>query len=138
MNKVVKKKWLSALRSKKYRQGTNDLRIKGNKCYNHCCLGVLTELYINSPEGKLRKAKWSKEDPGCLELTGPRGQTNNGVLPAAVRRWAGLNSSNPMVPVCTITGKRKATLASINDGETELKGKRGTFKVIANIIEKSL
>lgn len=37
MKKVIKQKWLKALRSGKYKQGNGKLRSKDN----YCCLGVL-------------------------------------------------------------------------------------------------
>jgi hypothetical protein len=51
MNKKVIKKWVKALRSGKYKQGTGKLRDEEN---NFCCLGVLTDLYI-----KKNKLKWN-------------------------------------------------------------------------------
>lgn len=41
MNKDVKEKWVTALRSGKYKQGQGCLR-RGD---DHCCLGVLQDLY---------------------------------------------------------------------------------------------
>ena len=45
MDKKIKKKWLKALRSGKYKQGRDALRI-GNK---FCCLGVLCDLVDSGP-----------------------------------------------------------------------------------------
>lgn len=44
MNKIIKKKWLNALKSGKYKQGTGQLR--NNSSY--CCLGVLCEVTGNA------------------------------------------------------------------------------------------
>lgn len=41
MNKDIKKRWLDALRSGKYKQGVGALRKRG---YKFCCLGVLCDI----------------------------------------------------------------------------------------------
>jgi hypothetical protein len=41
MNADIKQRWLDALRSGKYRQGSRVLRSESNK---YCCLGILCEL----------------------------------------------------------------------------------------------
>ena len=55
MNKEIKKKWVNALVSGKYKQGTNRLRTGDS----YCCLGVLCDIidssrwditYINNAE----------------------------------------------------------------------------------------
>ena len=42
--KEMRKKWITALRSNEYRQGSNYLCTKNNDYYQHCCLGVLCDL----------------------------------------------------------------------------------------------
>lgn len=71
MKPEIKKLWVDALRSGKYKQGTHRLR-DGNK---FCCLGVLCEI---SGKG------YNPEDGG---------------LPANVMRWAGLDTNTPSVPL---------------------------------------
>lgn len=58
MNAEAKKKWIDALRSGKYAQGTGRLRreVDGKDCF--CCLGVC--LDVNAPEGW----KQIEEGPG--------------------------------------------------------------------------
>lgn len=41
MNKTLKKKWLRALRSGRYKQGTANLKVKKDGKLEYCCLGVL-------------------------------------------------------------------------------------------------
>ena len=53
MNAELKKKWLEALRSGKYRQGKHKLRNHNNE---FCCLGVLCDVADNT--------KW-REGFGC-------------------------------------------------------------------------
>lgn len=44
MNKEVKERWLEALRSGKYKQGTGKLKCQTKGELQYCCLGVLQEL----------------------------------------------------------------------------------------------
>ena len=44
MHKTLKKNWLKALRSRKYKQGQGRLRIDGPEQVAYCCLGVLCEV----------------------------------------------------------------------------------------------
>lgn len=44
MDPVVKAKWLEALRSRKYKQGTGTLKRLVNGSEQYCCLGVLCEV----------------------------------------------------------------------------------------------
>ena len=50
MNPDMKKKWVEALRSGKYVQGSGSLRYTTYSGAKHCCLGVLCEItgYKNS------------------------------------------------------------------------------------------
>ncbi len=45
MNKDIKKRWVEALRSGKYKQGTGSLcKLGRDNKPRHCCLGVLIEM----------------------------------------------------------------------------------------------
>lgn len=45
MKQDIKDKWVAALRSGNYKQGTGELRkVKDDGCTYHCCLGVLAEV----------------------------------------------------------------------------------------------
>jgi len=44
MKPELKKKWVEALRSGKYKQTKDYLKIKKASGYSHCCLGVLCEV----------------------------------------------------------------------------------------------
>jgi hypothetical protein len=54
MDKKVKKEWINALRSGKYRQAESQLKIResGRRC-SYCCLGVLCNI--------VDKSKWDGE-----------------------------------------------------------------------------
>jgi hypothetical protein len=121
MNFTIKEKWLSALRSGKYKQGKEALRTKKNK---FCCLGVLCDVYRK--ETKL--GKWDKNpffSNFAFINTKKNNQTFNslGILPISVMDWAGLKNVNP-----TIYGND--TLSKLNDNGS-------TFQEIADIIEKN-
>ena len=75
--KQIRKAWVKALRSGKYKQGRNKLRNKNNE---YCCLGVLCELAVK--EGVIPEPK-----------EGRRGYSYNrqaAYPPVLVAEWAGL------------------------------------------------
>jgi len=48
MDAEIKAKWIAALRSGEYQQGSGALKIEHhNGTVEHCCLGVLAELHPN-------------------------------------------------------------------------------------------
>ena len=54
MNPEVKSKWVTALRSGKYKQGTGQLALEnGDGSTAFCCLGVLCDLAVK--EGKIEE-----------------------------------------------------------------------------------
>lgn len=121
MKPSIKKIWIKALTSGKYRQGKGCLK-KGEKTF--CCLGVLSDLYA-----KKKKVKWEKEGKDFLLFN------EAGVLPFKVKEWAGIDQTNPCVETTKDLQDKghgnKNSLAHLND--------RGcTFKQIAKCIEKSL
>jgi hypothetical protein len=111
MKKAIKAKWLNALRGGKYKQGQGDLKYDGG----HCCLGVLTDLYVK--ERGLRR--W------------PSDWAVLGELPEDVAKWAGLRSLDPKCGT-------KLLLSQHNDGK-EADGSDGKpFTEIADLIERRL
>lgn len=129
MNPEVKKQWLKALRSGKYRKGTKALLKKGG----YCCLGVLTDLYAKSPANK-EKIQWkgAGQNDGTRSFAGVDDYT-----PEVVMKWAGLKEANPYVRYEDRDGEiHHDTLGQINDGSSSLR--RVGFKQIADIIEKAL
>lgn len=109
MNKQIKKLWLAALRSGKFKQARDKLRAKNDDgSYAYCCLGVLEQLRCEI-EGK--------RFPSRL----PHGQ----VLTAATMKWAGLDEENPDLP-------------DHNHGAASLNDEGKSFKYIADRIEKYL
>lgn len=120
MKSDVKQKWLEALREGSYRQCQGRLKTPGKDGTRtkYCCLGVLTNIYIK----ETGKVKW-------CEITG------SVVLPPEVRRWAGLNRSNPVVP---LKGYTEAGLSRGRGHLAELNDDGYSFKQIADLIEKHI
>jgi len=79
MNQNIKKQWVEALRSGKYKQGRRWLRHTDL----FCCLGVLCDLH----------AQATNHDWDNLENYLDCGE----VLPEEVVRWAGLDDDDPFV-----------------------------------------
>ena len=114
----VKEKWLAALRSGDYQQGTQHLRDRQNR---FCCLGVLCDIYAK--ENGLEWVKDHNSNVACRFLDEYAG------LPAVVSSWAGFTKYVGL-PVVRV-GDSEYSLAQLNDTGS-------SFDVIANIIEKGL
>lgn len=140
MKKEIAKKWVRALRSKKYRQVAGVLKVQTKTgVVSHCCLGVLCELYQQERE-KAKKPLLDTDDHSAREsgLSLPR--TNrvfefNGeatTLPEAVQKWAGIDDSVASFRRDYILERGKKTFASLaemNDGGCK-------FSIIADTIEQ--
>lgn len=116
MNPEIKKRWVAALRSGEYEQGSEVLRTLDNK---FCCLGVLCDLHAKET-GKA----WLPR-PSDSRYTYRGGAS---LLPISVHVWADLDSTSPKVKVDNHNHKQFLTM--LNDIE------RLTFNEIADIIEK--
>lgn len=110
MKAEIKRLWIRALKSRKYKQGYGALRTKEG----YCCLGVLCDLHAKATGGK-----WRKSTQFTYEYL-----DQEDVLPKEVYKWAGLDSPNPFVPRVHLTG--------LNDDE------RMNFEHIANMIRRYL
>lgn len=118
MNQRIKKLWIKALRSGKYKQGEGYLRRNGD-AERFCCLGVLCDLYRKATG----EGEWS-DRAFCL----PDGSFSASVLPVRVIEWAGLSAhTDPMNPRLG----RVHNASSLNDN-----GK--TFSEIADRVERYL
>lgn len=119
MNPEIKQKWLEALRSDNYAQGTGWL--KRDDCF--CCLGVLCDLY-----SKETGHKW---EPSIIE-DGPDKFISEGqVLPTIVREWAGLENCNPEVKTSDCNTEQSTSIAELNDSGA-------SFEDLAEIIKEQL
>lgn len=138
MKQNIMKKWIKALRSGKYKQGQGTLKqydSKGNA--QHCCLGVLCELY-NQEMKKNKKKTLPEKTINGSDFSHGYTKFGNKLddLPVEVRKWAGMkNSMGEFYTGINWFGdykveKIKESLADLNDN-----GKK--FKTISNIIEKN-
>lgn len=111
MKPEIKARWVAALRSGDYKQGTGDLR-KGN---SFCCLGVLCQIFSVETG-----TKWHS-DGVVFNMLG-----EDVILPREVSEWAGIQRSyNPEL-------SNGETLTTINDDMG------WSFEQIANAIEAEL
>lgn len=107
MRPAVKEKWLKALKSGEYQQGTDYLS-RGD---TFCCLGVLCDLYR-----KIRhRGRWDDRYMYKVFVTRKGAPGVPGYLPPAVRKWSGINSARGTIP-----GKY-TSLAQINDNSDSFK-----------------
>jgi len=109
MKPKIRKLWVEALRSGRFKKGRGQLKI-GDR---YCCLGVLSELYNDCHKEK-------------LNLVGEE------MLSTKVIEWAGFSYVDPVLLTENHLGMR---LSGINDGDDKL-FPRPTFKLIADLIEK--
>lgn len=117
MNPEVKKLWVEALRSPKYKQGQRSLRTTDEE---YCCLGVLCDV---SGLGK-----WNQPTDGYCDYQVTDDDFSSGMLPDAVQDWAGLKHC---AGDDVLIGDAKLSLVVHND-----QGR--TFAEIADAIEAQL
>lgn len=142
MKPEIAEKWVKALRSKKYKQGQYVLKKRTpTGRVEHCCLGVLCELYNEQKAREQKKMPVHKAIKKQLDGL-PRtfkpgttvysfnGKSKTGALtelPYRVMQWAGIKTEYG-----TFTGHflRPKSLAGLND--------RGyKFSQIADLIDKN-
>lgn len=117
MDTRIAEKWVDALRSEKYQQGTGCLKQTKNQQDKFCCLGVLADIAIK--EGLKINVKQLYE----RTIFGDRGD----YLPTEVQKWANMKTPSGYFTKDNITN----TLSYINDGGTK-------FDEIATIIEDNI
>lgn len=135
MKQNIMKKWVKALRSGKYKQGKGTLKQYDSKgVAQHCCLGVLCELYNHtmrkSKEKTLPEKVYDNDSHfshGYCRFGGKKED-----LPKEVKDWAGMRNSLGKFQANKVDeyGDREECLADLNDCGTK-------FKTIADIIEKN-
>lgn len=109
MNKEIKAKWIEALRSGKYKQGTHWLRLQDT----YCCLGVLCDLVDSSG--------WESNTIGTTHVYAREGYTHNysKILPENI-------------------GQELDIPPEISDQLSNMNDDGHTFKEIADYIEARL
>jgi len=138
MKKEIAKKWVRALRSKKYKRGAGYLKVvRKNGEARHCCLGVLCELYQAERKRDKKPLLAVKElagiaTAGSLEDSAKFTEFEEGshLLPQRVQRWAGLKDDSGKMrgDLVPCAGSPRASLADLNDAGC-------SFARIADIIE---
>lgn len=127
MNSEVKKKWLNALRSGEYKQGTNFLHKILNDEHMFCCLGVLCDLYLKENPDK----NW---ELNLNTIDGKRGvhslSDSKRMLPTEVIVWAGMDVEE--------RANMEMKLSNHNDGYYDKHFVSTPFSEIANIIEAEM
>jgi hypothetical protein len=131
MDPELKKEWVEALRSGRYKQGKNTLRTKDDE---YCCLGVLCDIAAQKGLGS-----WHDEPGGWYFQVSSDGSQGIALPPTGVARWAfqpvdpedeAFPIDNPVVPVEGTA--LRSSLAELNDEEDY------TFSKIADVVEKYL
>ncbi len=124
----IKKRWINALRSGKYKQAEGALN---NGKGGFCCLGVLCDLFA-----KENKTSWDLDpDPDGLRL---KGAAHTSLLPPHVAFWASgekLEDFRVKIELENEDGRMaeaSRSLAELNDEE------KLTLSQIADIIEEQL
>lgn len=131
LNQDVLPLWIKALRDKHFNNGNRfcqarNTLMRKKSCWinGYCCLGVLTQLYINLG----------------LDLDGSVQYhlSNNATIPSQVAEWAGFDRYHNVhsgydeyFTLQPATSSLESELADMNDNE------RRTFKTIADILEKN-
>jgi hypothetical protein len=91
MNPEVKQKWIDALRSDKYEQGSEKLR----SVTGYCCLGVLCDLY--SQEHNTQWEFRGNDETNLQHQDYWYFGDQSEFLPESVMNWAELKTPNPNV-----------------------------------------
>jgi len=129
MNTEVKKKWIDALRSGKYDQGSEKLR----SVTGYCCLGVLCDLYSKEQDTEwefrgIAKTNLQPQDYWYFE-----GESE--FLPESVKDWAGLPVGNPSVRV-DVTDNDDEDDWFYNEEIANLNDSGYTFNELSELIEQ--
>lgn len=124
MKARVKKLWVAALRSGKFKQAKGQLvEIKNGNVKGFCCLGVLCHLH------SLAHPKLARQYAGKENYLG-----EDAFLPKEVMEWAGLTSNDGGT---VVIDRHSGVLTFHNDGDSHRR-RRAPFKKLADAIEKQL
>lgn len=130
MNPEVKKKWIDALRSGWYDQGSEKLRSD----QGYCCLGVLCDLYTQ--ETKMVGWEFRGYDENeHLPQDYWYFDGESEFLPESVKEWAGFNVNNPSVRV-DVTDNDDEDNWFYTDEIANLNDSGYTFNELSELIEQ--
>lgn len=125
MNEDIKAVWLAELRNPDNRQGSGKLTRFANGQETNCCLGLLCKIAV---ERGLDIEVVTRNYPTNANSAYVSYNGEEGVLPGAVRQWAGMDSNNPIISDAVYGN---SSLAEFNDNGRN-------FLEIADIIERNL
>lgn len=127
MNPEVKQKWIDALRSGKYEQGSERLR----SVSGYCCLGVLCDLYAqeHNTQWEFRGNEETNLQPQDYWYFGDQSE----FLPESVREWAELILYNPILRV-----EGDDEMFELNEEVSTLNDEGYSFSTIADLIEAQM
>lgn len=126
MNPEIKARWVAALRSGEYEQGTYKLNRDGK----FCCVGVLCDLAVEDGA-----AKWDAPHQATLGIldTDPTGErpryAQTKTLSEFVARWAGIPGAESEMPSLVLDGAKYSPY-TLNDVM------KLSFAQIADLIEE--
>jgi len=122
-NKENIQKWVSALRSGKYKQGKNFLKSGETGNLTYCCMGAACE--VAKENNVAVKENQDKQHMGYYQFDG-----EDGYLPLS--QWLGLDSSNPAIENPSLDKDEKYVSCSRANDILQM-----TFEEIADAIEKT-
>jgi len=130
MNPEVKQKWIDALRSGKYEQGSEKLR----SVSGYCCLGVLCDLYAqeHNTEWEFRGNEETNLQPQDYWYFGEESE----FLPDSVMNWAELKVNCPEVNIDV--DEDGEDVWSYNEALANLNDSGYTFNDLSKLIEQQL
>ena len=131
MNPEVKQKWIDALRSGKYEQGSEKLR----SVSGYCCLGVLCDLYAQEHDTQWEFRGNEETNLQPMDYWYYEGESE--FLPESVMDWAELKTHNPTVRVYCEDSDDEDT-CYYNDEIANVNDSGYSFNQIADTIEAQL
>lgn len=133
MNPEIKQKWLTALRSGDYHQGTGALKKEVGPETQYCCLGVLCD--IAAEEGATIAVRRERDPSSSSGLAawwefGDHEQLgSSGQLPESVQKWSGVGTGQGDLRKLVNGDPVADSLVALNDSH------HFTFEQIADVIE---
>lgn len=130
MNPEIKAKWVAALRSGEYTQGTCFLKQESDHPHAFCCLGVLCDIAAKEGIIEWEVQTWHGRSTWHAASTKTLHDKNSERLPFCVTEWAGLYDVDPDLMLSD--SRRSVRVSELNDNV------RLDFERIAELIEGQL
>lgn len=130
MNPEVKQKWIDALRSGKYEQGSEKLRTVSG----YCCLGVLCDLYAQE-----HNTQWEfrgNEETNLQPKDYWYFEDQSEFVPESVMDWAGFTENCPVVKIDVEEGDEDSWF--YHEGLADLNDSGYTFNELSKLIQEQL